>query len=1602
MATLTGCMKKAGKILRAEDRKAIESRFNALVKDGRTLTEAARAAVDEQIATVRAIVERAAQGAGVVQGAPNEQAQQRPETVAGKAADGGKAKLSRIDGARESRALRELAQNDELFALPRLNGKTVSEIAFDLDPEIKVTKRTAEPGRQTWRVELPEGGHGDITIRKPNPHGPSLYGFDLQEGEMANVVTERPGENAQAVPDDTEDVWIDVSQLKTGQGGNKVYAIAGALAHNTGRIFIGDPNGLSTIALRRRSENMLSLAMRYGTTEFLAPHPDQIRGSKTEGVPPLKWVYGDHEGNAERLVALNLKAMENAVPSLSDWDFDANTGEYIKADERRNRESFLGDVAGAQRSGESPRSGDLQRAAAAGRTAARAVVLRALSRQEGGTAEGRGAGRDGVLARLGAAASGSARTGLKALFSRTADGGGRGIDFDSAQALVTKLAAGGLNRINVARSVADLPAQPKRWIADKAPDGRVRGAYLHGTDQVWLFTDNITGADEFVQVALHEHFHRGLARTIPEAGPLLMQMHRSNKALQAATKERIDRFDIDMLEAIEEALADMAAEGRARYLTGWDKLLQLIRDWIGKAASAAGLKMEWTDDMVADFVAGMTREGLRAPVHVDRVADESALSRSSDDIRLSRSFSYVMNDVRDFDLPAKYKVGDLFDSAGKVHWWHKTVGTMHNLAAREPLFKRVYDAVQSFIGDVSFYATKASDLAPRILPKLEHWRDIGKTPLSAEDTKAISAPIFEGTLKWARTASGELITAEEAEKRAGAMSTDEKARELLRTNRLDARVLKMWQGMPIEQFEAAIQTKYENELLQPGVVFTDRELRSMFNMSTEQVELYREFRKAVDKSLNDLAVSDILRYGGEDVAQLREWALNSGDVMQVGQRLRDHVWKLADTQTDRKDVLNDTGRKIMEKAERARDLMQRGYAPLSRFGQYSLDVVDADGQRVYFGLFEGTTERAKMARQMRAQFPGATIETGTVSQEAHRLFAGVSPETLELFGEMIGLEASGNDEASKAFQQYIKLTKSTRSAMRRLIERKGIAGFSEDAGRVLAGFVYSNARQTASNLHMGEITKSVADIPKGNGQLQDAAVQLAEYVKNPQEEAQAIRGLLFAQYLGGSVASALVNMTQPATVTFPYLSQWGGAAKAAKRMVAAARTASKDQTGDAALDQALQRAEELGIVAPQEVHQLQAQAMGRATLRSGDGTTAGDLAAKGLNSLSILGFAWGKLFGMAEQVNRRVTFIAAYRTAVDEGIADPEEFAKRAVVETQFTYNKGSKPRWARGAVGSVLFTFKQYSISYMELMNRTWNAGEAGSPERAAGRKAVLLMLGVLLLAGGADGLPFMQDAEDVIDGVLQRLGYNFSTKQARREFLVRTLGEDGAYFVSKGVSGMPGVPIDLSGRMGMGNLVPGTGLFVKKPDNTRDLAEIAGPIGDFAKRAFNSAGQLVDGDVAKAAETISPVAVRNVTKAYDMANTGMYRDDRGRKVLDVDGFEAMAKALGFQPADVAKVQEATFTVQRMVSQSKMRESEIAEKWAIGIFEGDQAKVAEARAEMARWNENNPAGRIRIDMPQVLKRVRAMRQSKAERIAKTAPREMRAQVRAELADLDQ
>jgi hypothetical protein len=77
-------------------------------------------------------------------------------------------------------------------------------------------------------------------------------------------------------------------------------------------------------------------------------------------------------------------------------------------------------------------------------------------------------------------------------------------------------------------------------------------------------------------------------------------------------------------------------------------------------------------------------------------------------------------------------------------------------------------------------------------------------------------------------------------------------------------------------------------------------------------------------------------------------------------------------------------------------------------------------------------------------------------------------------------------------------------------------------------------------------------------------------------------------------------------------------------------------------------------------------------------------------------------------------------------------------------------------------------------------------------------------VLLSGVGGLPGADDLDDIISGLMQSLGYNFDSKAKRKAFLAEYLGDGAAQFMERGVSGLAGVPIDISGRMGLGNLIP------------------------------------------------------------------------------------------------------------------------------------------------------------------------------------------------------
>jgi hypothetical protein len=926
------------------------------------------------------------------------------------------------------------------------------------------------------------------------------------------------------------------------------------------------------------------------------------------------------------------------------------------------------------------------------------------------------------------------------------------------------------------------------------------------------------------------------------------------------------------------------------------------------------------------FVRAAVAQGKNVPPHV--LIDYP-------DIRFSRSLHQAIRDEIAFTFVRDKKFGPL-----------KNLMTQFHKAWKNPEFKSVFDRGQDFLTDTTKYAMQAESLAPDMLVRLESLKDVFKTGAGQKDTEAVAKALFAGTLD------------------GGANPED-------------------------------------------GVVWSDADLSANFGLNARQIGYYHQSRKAIDASLDTAAITHLVRLGRQDKVTL-DPDMSLEDVAEVylqelqdridaakvdlqqkeadfavlkPQRTAKAIQAKKDLKADISDVkatiatLKASLDRVNETERRANSLKEHGYFPLMRFGEHRVTITSTDAkgeQNVEFvGHYETQREALRNERNLLEDFEhqglNVQAERRVMPQLGHELYRGINPETVSLFAEQTGLDQD------PLLQEYLKTAISGRSAMKRLIHRKGMPGFNTDIKRALAAFITSNARLASANLHMGPMLNAIEKIKAGD--VKDDAIELYRYLTEPKEEAAAFRSFLFFWFIGASPASALVNATQPVMMTYPYLAQHG-VKDAAKYLLGATQEAATG-TPKADVKRAYDRAMEEGVVAPHEIYQLMATArgaVGSAQVRT--------------RFMKV----WGSFFAMAEAWNRRLTFLASYRAAQDNGLGDPYEFAKNAVYETQGIYNRGNRPNWARGRIGATVFTFKQFSISYLEFLRRL------PGKERA-------IALGFLILAAGLEGLPFADDLDDIIDTVGQWSGYATNSKKWKRQHVEKVLayladaagdtdpeatGEVGAEALLHGVSAA--LPIDISSRFGFGNLIPGTAAF--KPSETnkiKEATEVFGPAGGLVDSGTQALEKATKGDLTGAIRTINPKPVRDVISGYQAATSGEFKDRRGRKVVgDVSMAEAISKGIGFNPKRLASGNRKLGEEYDDVAIQKNREDAIVTKWVNAYVEDDEAGKDKAMAELETWNDEHPEMPIRITPQQLKARIKAIRMTKEERFRKATPPEMR------------
>jgi hypothetical protein len=233
-----------------------------------------------------------------------------------------------------------------------------------------------------------------------------------------------------------------------------------------------------------------------------------------------------------------------------------------------------------------------------------------------------------------------------------------------------------------------------------------------------------------------------------------------------------------------------------------------------------------------------TRSPSRKPAishATNRLTDSEIESLKDDEAARRRSGNAGPGSLEDGPLFSRSRLADIKDSAltqldnilshpGKVSMWDKTVGTMRHLAERNPFFKPVYESAQQNIDDVSMLANDAADQAPRILPRVDSMGDIlgknRKRPYLLLTTRPWPALCLRARCCGAATSTARPPWWRICQKYAN-LSAHNKAAMLLKANRIDAGVLAMWQGLPAQQYENMINSRFESKILKAGVVWSD-------------------------------------------------------------------------------------------------------------------------------------------------------------------------------------------------------------------------------------------------------------------------------------------------------------------------------------------------------------------------------------------------------------------------------------------------------------------------------------------------------------------------------------------------------------------------------------------------------------------------------------------------------------------------------------------------------------------------------------------------------------------------------------------------------------
>jgi hypothetical protein len=727
-------------------------------------------------------------------------------------------------------------------------------------------------------------------------------------------------------------------------------------------------------------------------------------------------------------------------------------------------------------------------------------------------------------------------------------------------------------------------------------------------------------------------------------------------------------------------------------------------------------------------------------------------------------------------------------------------------------------------------------------------------------------------------------------------------------------------------------------------------------------------------------------------------------------------------------------RRAAERAKQYLDMLEeqrrRGYVPLGRHGQWYVKVMPRQtGEGGKPSLEDGWYEFVEADKPLdwlfsereAAKLPASVTEARTRLEkkfppDRYSYEIGqVTPKAIDMLDigtvEKLVNSLTEKDMAAgaKLYDELLTKLYEERMAGFRKTSRN-IPGYSTDFERSIADYV----RQTSSVVANAVYGKQMEDAFDATQEHADPRIRdywkaHREHVESTRDDFARLRQFGFFQFLWGSPASALVNLSQTPLVTANQIASWAGprgmghAYKAMMEVMTAIRPTA---TGFALNWERLGRTPaERKLIAEMRADGTMDPAISL-DLQGGDIVRKPSMRplARRMRKVYDIG---ASMYNVAEQANRAAAALAYYRAAqIPEARAKaakvygqdamwremvgrnatPEAIARFGVDETQFIGGKLNRAPLMRGP-GALVMQFQTYPANYLRLIYK--NFTRQGIEGKAAGT----LMIMMLVAASGLMGLPF---ADDLL--AVGEAAYKFATGQDpllerkfRQAMIDAGMSAEGTEAIMRGPSRAAG--IDLSRRLGMGDIAPNV-----------DWIDAFGPfaaatLGRGMETYQRWASGQTAGAVASASQAVIGKGGSDLVRGLAQLPSEGYATRAGNvkvKPGDVTAGEMAARSIGFQPTRFARRSEHDIQEERVARANQVAQSRLLTNLA-RLSVDEQGADSTARAALQKRREAVIAKAVRDglkvpDASTIKQRVQQLMAPDEARI-KRAPKAQRSQM---------